>query len=110
MNLTTAHEAIKLINEKKIVQTEIELQEDENFYNLFDILVENGWEVLKEDQDVEKHRWYETSLIILRREDEYIGIRKIQDIFSESMPVEDVYHTIEAVEVEPVTTTVYKEV
>ena len=78
-------------------------------YNTFELeeLVE-GAELVKEDVDIEKHRWYETSVSIFKCSDGLLGIRLPSQLYSESSEWSDLYSGIEFYDVEEVKAVVYK--
>ena len=78
-------------------------------YNTFELeeLVE-GAELVKEDVDIEKHRWYETSISIFKCSDGLLGIRLPSKLYSESSEWSDLYSGIEFYDVEEVKAVVYK--
>lgn len=49
----------------------------------------NGCDIVEEGLDVDKHRWYETSVVVYQIGDEYFGITYVTDLFSESMSISD---------------------
>lgn len=78
-------------------------------YNTFELeeLVE-GAELVKEDVDIEKHRWYETSISIFKCSDGLLGIRLPSQLYSESSEWSDLYSGIEFYEVKEVMEVAYK--
>ena len=46
-------------------------------------LLEGEYELVAENLDISKHRWYETSISVYKLEDGYIGIWGLSDIRSE---------------------------
>ena len=65
-------------------------------------------DVLAEELDVDKHRWYETCITVVQFEDESImGIRHVGDVFSESMSIGDCDWEMSFFPMIPVTTTTY---
>lgn len=58
--------------------------------------------------EVDTHRWYETSIDVIKIYDRFLGIRYITNMFSESQDWEDCYVTIEFMEMKEVQITSYK--
>ena len=52
--------------------------------------------------DVDKHRWYETSVEVLKNEKGIIGVRSVTDCFSEMSSIEDMFWTLTFFEMEEV--------
>ena len=103
-------EIVKQLNNLKIVQKSIDFLEDlpQDIYERFF----EGNEVDGE-LDVDKHRWYETSVSVFRIDDapispSYLGVRSVTDLFSEQSSVSDMFYTLEFFEMEPIITTTYK--
>lgn len=97
---------IEKLNNLKISQTSYEWQEDipedilkEYFEGKFEEVVENI--------DVDKHRWYETSITVLEFIDGFMGVRTVTDLFSENMDYSDCYYELKFFEMEEFTTTSY---
>ena len=65
-------------------------------------------EIVETDLDVDKHRWYETSLVVYKLNDEYFGIRYVTDTFSESSSIEDMYWQICAIPMKQVQKITYE--
>lgn len=93
------------LSKLKISQTSMDWEED---------LPKDLWDkyftdahVEDERLDVDKHRWYETSITVYKIGDRYLGVDSVTDLFSEMMDVSDCYHTLEFFEMKPVTTVRY---
>lgn len=68
----------------------------------------DNFEPLKSGLEPDAHRWYETSISVIKIYDKLLGIRHITKIYSESSSCEDCYVTIEFFEMEEVTVVSYK--
>lgn len=97
-------ELIEKLNSEKIHQT-TGWDEQEDLYNFLE-----DWEAVKYGLDVDKHRWYElcTTVFKHKEQDLYLGMTSINDVFSENMSYEDVYHHYEFFEMEPMQIITYK--
>ena|SRR5688572_10781869 len=106
--MKTLSEIVKLLNELKIIQKKMDWAES---------LPDNVWkehffeqyEEVKHNLDVDTHRWYETSVTVIKINDGLMGIRHITNMFSEQSDPEDIYFTMEFFEMEPVTVISYQE-
>lgn len=58
--------------------------------------------------DVDTHRWYETSIEVLKFKEGLLGVRCITNMFSESQDYEDCYHHLQFFEMEEFTTISYR--
>lgn len=58
--------------------------------------------------DVDKHRWYETSITVIKILDGFMGINFATDLFSESMKWEDTGVTLSFSEMEEVNVVSYR--
>lgn len=99
-------ELVEKLNGLKLLQKSMDW--DENIpvgvYNEYF----QDYEEIDSDLDVDKHRWYETSITVIRLPQGFLGIRSITDLFSERSTVEDCYHTLEFFEMEEVQTITYR--
>lgn len=100
-------ELIKELNELGITQQDLDWGEslpsriyEEHFKNAREVST---------GLDVNKHRWYETSITVIEVGGMYIGIRHVSDLFSESMCVDDVYHKMKFMEMEEIKLISYRE-
>lgn len=93
-------ELIEELNAQHIVQSQDEEDLDE---------ILEDWDFIENGLDIDKHRWYETSIAVFKNKDNnsYLGVRIVSDIFSESMSISDVEHEYKFYEMEPVTTITY---
>lgn len=103
-------ELIQQLNDLNIRQESIDFCED-----LPQDIYEKWFEGNEVDNqlDVDKHRWYETSISVFRIDDapispSYLGVCSITDLFSEQSSVSDITYTLKFFEMEPVITTTYK--
>lgn len=100
-------ELVQKLNDLKIIQTRGEWSENipREFYKEH---LEDKYEEVDWDLDVDKHRWYETSVTVLKFDEGFIGVEFITDMFSEAQSWEDCYHTINFFEMEEITITSYR--
>lgn len=98
---------VEKLNNLKILQTSYEFEElipkeiwEEHF--------EDKYEAVDWDLDVDTHRWYETSITVLKFNDCFMGVRFITKMFSESQEYEDCYHHLEFMEMEEYSTVSYR--
>ena len=91
----------------KITQTHFDWAEDipEDIWKEY---FDGNFKVVKRNLRVDKHRWYETSISVIKIFDRFLGIRHVSDMFSETMDVEDCYHTLEFFEMKEVQTITYE--
>lgn len=83
-------EIINKLNDLKIKQKSMDFEEDlpEDIEKYFE-------DIVASDLDVDKHRWYETSMKVYKIDEGFIGVVSITDLFSESGSVDDCDHTLE---------------
>jgi hypothetical protein len=95
-------ELLEKLNGLKIIQKSIDWQEDipEDIFN-------DTFNLVDSELDVDKHRWYETSVEVYKVFDRFLGVQSITDVFSEQSEVGDMYHTIKFFEMKPIQTTTY---
>lgn len=104
-------ELIKQLNDLKITQTSIDWLED---------LPDDIWKLYFEEDlnptavatglDIDKRRWYETGVNVYEMNGEFLGVRFVQDLFSEQSSVSDIYHTLEFFEMEEIQTISYRQI
>ncbi len=103
------NELLKKLQALTITQTEGDWAEN---------LPEDIWEdyfkanfkELKNGLDIDTHRWYETSIVVLEICGGLLGIRYITNIFSEQQDWEDCCVQIEFMEMKEVQTVTYEKV
>jgi len=86
-------ELIEKINALKLRQIEYfeDIEYPQEIQDEFD-----KCEIVASELEVSKHRWYETSVVVYKFNDEYFGIRYVTQCYSEQSDVKDIYHTIKA--------------
>lgn len=96
-------ETIKELNELKITQNSSDWQEDlpENYASIFTKAVETGC-------GVDKHRWYETVVDVFEYQDRFIGVRYINQLYSETSSISDICWQLAFVEMEAIPSVVYR--
>lgn len=103
---------VEELNDLKLVQTELFEEIEYQFPNkTFDKYFESkGYEIFETGQNIEKHRWYETDLCIMKFDTgEMIGFYGITQLYSENSDYIDCYYPLKffPVETEEVMTTKY---
>jgi hypothetical protein len=105
--MITVNELVDYLNSANIIQIEgmpYDLPEE--------IKSDPYWNELNDDPiatdiDPIEHRWYVTVIYVWKVRESYVGARVVETLKSESMGVEDCYHTIDFVEMKPVETVTY---
>ena len=97
-------ELIEAINSSKTLQNDDfnEMEFPQEIQEIIDVC-----RIVASDLDVEKHRWYETSITVYELDEEYFGIRYITTIYSENTEFSDIYHTLEAFPMKAISTITY---
>lgn len=98
-------ELIEKLNKEQITQMSIDFFEDGTIYK--DL---SGFTLVTDNLNIDTHRWYELSTTVIKRGEDFIGIRHISNIFSEEMDCDDVCHHLEFFEMKPVQTITYVKV
>ena len=93
-------ELYKKLESLDIIQTSIDWVEDlpDEIWEEYSTELTNP---VDEDLDIDQHRWYATSISVYEIEGEYLGVEHVSVVFSESMNVEDCYHTLEFYKMKP---------
>lgn len=88
-------------------QTAIDWSENipEDIWNKY---FEGNYEEVEDGLFVEKYRWYETSTVVIKIFDRYLGIDLVTDLFSEQMCVTDCYVDMSFGEMKQVNTVTYE--
>ena len=69
---------------------------------------ENKYKTVDEDLSIDTHRWYETSISVIKIYDRFLGIKHITNLFSENMECEDCCVTLKFFEMKEVLVTSYE--
>ena len=78
-----------------------------NIYDVEDVIPKEVQCVAK-NLEIGKHRWYSTCVNVYIFEDGYVGIRGVNDLYSDSMDYSDCNFYCEASEYKAVATIIYK--
>ena len=99
-------ELVKKLNSFKLPQ--MYLSWDDNIpTKVWDDYFYNGeFSVIATEIDIEKHRWYETSMMVVKIFNRYLGIRHVSKICSDSDNVSDTFYITKYFEVFPVKKTI----
>lgn len=101
------YELLEKLESLEIIQKSIDWAEnipDEIWKDYF----ENNYKMLKSDLEVDKHRWYETSISVIEIYDNLLGIKHISNLYSESSSCEDCDVVIEFFTMKEVVDVTYK--
>lgn len=98
-------ELVKYLNDLHITQLSIDWIYD--IPSDIDDKYLNDSVVVMEQLDVDKHRWYETSIEVVKNDGGFIGVRSITDIKGHSS-VEDLDYILKFYEMEEVLEPTYK--
>ena len=97
------------MTKKELIAQAKELYKNGECYNTFELEECLGSDLLvKDNVNIDKHRWYETSISIFKCSDGLLGIRLPSQLYSESSEWSDLYSGIEFYDVEEVMEVVYK--
>ena len=91
-------EIIEELNSLKIIQKSMDFTEDLDQ----DILDKYFTNCVKELLDVDKHRWYETSIQVYELPDGFLGVRCVTDTQGESAEVQDMFWTLKFFEMDQI--------
>lgn len=103
-NYKNMKEIIEQLNNLQITQNSIDFEEDlsDEIYNkYFNNKIANLL-------DVDKHRWYETSISVFKIDEGLFGARIVTDIFGEETSIEDISWEIKFWEMEEIPSVTYK--
>lgn len=100
-------ELLNKLKESNLSQSSYDWIDDipEDIYNEY--LKDNHKEVASE-LDVDKHRWYETSITVIEVFGHYLGIRQISNMYSEMGDLDDICWSYNFLKMEQVQTITYK--
>jgi hypothetical protein len=96
----TNAELVKHLNELKIKQTSC--WEECIPEEIWDKYFENKYKTVKENLDIDKRRWYESSISVIKINDDFIGIRSITNCYNEQSSFEDFCYILHFCEMEEV--------
>ena len=102
--MTNIEQVIEELNSIAIIQKQGDFLED---------LSEEIWKKYFQDPvdeglNVEKHRWYETSISVYKIGEDFLGVRAVTDVFSEQSEVGDMFHQLKFFQMVEVLTPSYK--
>ena len=98
-----------MTTKKELIKQAKELYKNGECYNTFELEEHIGSDLLVNNNvNIDKHRWYETSISIFRCSDGLLGIRLPSQLYSESSEWSDLYSGIEFYDVEEVMEVAYK--
>jgi len=101
------NELLAKLKELKITQKSSDWSEDLP-NDIWEEYFKGNFKQIKHSLDVDTHRWYETSLTVIKIFDKFLGIRYISNMFSESQDYEDCYVEIGFYEMEEVKVVSYE--
>ena len=97
------------MTKKELIAQAKELYKNGECYNTFELEEYLGSDLLVNDNiNIDKHRWYETSISVFKCSDGLLGIRLPSQLYSESSEWSDLYSGIEFYNVEEAQEVVYK--
>ena len=99
-------EIINELNNLKIIQKSTDWLEDlpENVYQKYFY----DKPCVEQECNIEEHRHYELAIDVYRLSKGYIGIIYVSKLYSEQSSVDDIFHTLKFVEMEPLEVVTYK--
>ena len=100
----------KLFEElSKLVITQKSMDWAENIPDdIWDQWFDSSYNEVAYGLNIDTHRWYETSITVIRIYNDFLGIEYVSNLFSESSDVDDICHTIKFHKMEEIQTTSYK--
>jgi len=99
---------IEQLNALNLTQNSYKWLEDEDIpQDIYDAFLKDMKEV-DSQLDIDKHRWYETSVSVYQIGDKFLGVESVTDLFSEQMDYSDCRHTLNFFEMEEYSTVSYR--
>lgn len=71
---------------------------------------ENNYEEIAKGLDVDKRRWYQKSTSVIKIYGRFLGIRIVDEVYSESMGVADIESNLEFFEMKEVPSVTYEKI
>ena len=71
---------------------------------------EDNFKTVASNLLVDTHRWYETSIEVVKIFDNFLGIRYVSNMYSENMGYEDCFYTVKFYRMEEFHTVSYREI
>jgi hypothetical protein len=96
-------EIIEKLNNLNIIQKNYEFEED-----LPEEMLKYFTKQLASELDIDKHRWYETSISVWQTNEGLLGVRSITNLYSEQSYYEDISWKLRFFEMKTVRTVTYK--
>lgn len=98
--MKTNKELVQYLNSLNISQTsswDEDIPED-----IYQEYFQDKYETVESGLEVNKHRWYETSIEVIKINDGFIGINSVTDTFSEQSSILDMFFTLQFFEMKEV--------
>ena len=88
----------------------IDLINNDYLYSIYDAedIIPKDVQCVANGLEIDKHRWYSTCVSVYACEDGYVGIRGVNDLYSDMMCYSDCDYRCEASEYKAVATIAYK--
>ena len=100
-------EIVDYFNSSEIEQKSMDFEEDIPLYICNKYFL--GSKCLATEIDIDKRRWYETSISVYEFPEGLLGVRHVAEMYSEQMSVIDIGHTLIFSEMEEFTKVSYKQ-
>lgn len=98
--MKTNKEIVEYLNSLKILQ--ISDWSESLPDNIYEEIFEGRYEIMDSNLFVNKHRWYETSIEVIKNNNGFIGIQSVTDCFSEQSSISDMFFTLKFYEMEEI--------
>ena len=95
---------------KESNQSQLDSCWEENIPNeLYEAHFMDNYELVAEGLDVDTHRWFERSTVVVKIHGRFLGINLITNVFSDGASVDDVGGSVEYFEMEEVNVISYEQ-
>ena len=99
-------ELLEQLKALKLIQTKMDWAENIP-QDIWDKYIDDKFETVSEDLNVDRHRHYETSITVIKIYDRLLGITHISNIYSEGNECEDCYVEMQFSEMIAIPTVAY---
>ncbi|MFT3994772.1 MAG: hypothetical protein QM660_10720 [Dysgonomonas sp.] len=100
-------ELLNKLKESNLFQRSYDWIEDVPL-DIYNEYLKDNYKEVATELDVDKHRWYETSIVVIEIFGQYIGIRRISNMYSEMGDLDDICWSYKFLKMEQIQTVSYK--
>lgn len=75
--------------------------------DIWDIFIQNNYRLMAEGLEIDEHRWYERSTVVIKIFGRFLGINLVTKMYSEQNEIDDICAELFFFEMDPIQTVTY---